>query len=146
MKLHLIFRTYIALARGEYLSASEISASVDIYDEYGECAESLPTVQFNWTEHGELKKEVCQARNLTEEQFDLKMIFPKPTEIQNLVYSSELRRIFGIENLRFIAEFNKDGIFILSKERGFFVPQIKNREIKTLKFYNWSFLKQRKAA
>lgn len=135
-----VYKTYIALARGEHWSASEIGATKDFVGAYsGRLIDSFPLTQINWTESGELKEAVCKAWDLSEEQFDSRLITEKPSHIQNLVICSELRRLFG--NLGFVEGFDRDGIFILPKERGFIVPQIKEGKIESLKFYGLGVLR-----
>jgi hypothetical protein len=144
---HLILRSYVALARGEHFTESEIGETIDYIAPYsGRLIALFPAVQFNWTENADLIKEVCEARNISEEKFSELMIFPKPTYIQNLVYSSELRRVFGIGVLRFMQEFNNDGNFVLPSYRGFFAPKHNGRLITALSFYEMSKLRIKKAA
>jgi hypothetical protein len=76
----------------------------------------------------------------------MKMIFPKPAPVQNQIYSAEMRRVFGVENLRFLSEFDRDGNFILPRSPGFYVPRIKQRKVTALEFYDYSILRQKKAA
>lgn len=132
---HKILRAYIGLVRGEHFTASDIGETIDIDED------SYPAVQLNWTENIELKTLVCERKGWTEDQFDKSLIIPRPTFIQNLVYSAKLREMFGIENLILVGGFNKDGVFNLPRERGFYVPQMRNGQIESLKFYSQSALK-----
>jgi hypothetical protein len=125
----------VALNRGEHFTESEI----------GETVWDAPAMQLNWTENESFKAEICATWNLSDEQFFKQMIFPKPSEIENLFYSAEMRRIFSVGKLRFLDCFDKDGNFILPKGRGFFVPRVESGLITKIEFYDYGKLK-RKAA
>ena len=144
---HFILRSYVALARGEHYTPSEIGETVDFFQpNTGESIGSLPAVQLNWTENDKLIKEFCLTRNITAEKVSDLMIFAKPTAIQNFVYSSVLRKAYDVGNLRFMREFDRDGNFILPLPRGFFVPKREGKFITNLAFYETSSLRIKKAA
>lgn len=72
---HSIYRTYIALARGEHFTESEIDPEFS---------------QVNWIEHEKLARKL----GLDYMQMFHAMIVPVPTKIQHLTYCSVLRRIY----------------------------------------------------
>lgn len=132
-RIHQIYRTYISLARGEHFTPSEIGEC--LYD--GDCPESI-LAQVNWFENTELRKEICKVGKMTDQQFFERGIILKPSTIQNLLYSSELRKVFGELN---VDGFDRRGIFTLPPGRGFFVPARENGLITSLKFYGMNVLK-----
>jgi hypothetical protein len=132
---HAILRSYTALARGEFYGPSEIGETLDFVGVYrGRLIGSYPLRQLNWTEDAEAKETFCSARNISPECYDAKLIFPKPSVVKNLVYSAKLREVYGAERLRLLPEFNADGIFILNKQRGFYIPERRGAEIVGLRF------------
>lgn len=124
-----ILRSYVALARGEHFTESEI----------GETISDAPAIQRNWVEDENLSQLVCAAWNLTQEEFDAKMIFPKPSATVNIVYSSILLRVYGKSFL----ELAYNGIFILPLGYGFIVPKKEGYLITELKLYSYSELNKK---
>lgn len=133
---HAIFRAYISLARGEHYVPSELGELAD------EETEGSILAQLDWTENAELKKMVCQVKQMTDAEFFKRGIIAKPSTIANLVYSSEIRRAFDVSE---IEGFDKRGNFILPQGRGFFVPQLQGIWITSLKFYGMGVLKVKEA-
>ncbi|HXG85515.1 MAG TPA: hypothetical protein VNI84_15945 [Pyrinomonadaceae bacterium] len=135
---HYVLRSYIALARAERLMPSEIGETLDFVAPYsGRLVGSYDIVQLELSGNDAFEKRICADLNLTGEQFFEQMIFPKPTPLANLLYSARLRRVFGMDVLRFMSEFDKDGSFKLEPGKGFIIPQIEENRISTLKFYDY---------
>lgn len=137
-RIHQIYKTYICLARGEHYTPSEIGEC--LYDD--DCPASI-LAQVNWFENTEFRNEVCKAGKMTDQQFFERGIIAKPSFIANLLYSSELRKIFGELN---VDGFDRKGNFILPPGRGFFVPARENKLITGLKFYGMNVLKEKAKA
>lgn len=145
MLKHSILRTYIAIVRGERFTDSEIGATKDFTAPYsGRLIDSFPTVQLNWTENEKFREEVCAARDMSDAEFFAAMIIPKPSYVENLFYSSELRRIYGLGKLRFTSGFDKDGNFILPKGNGYLAPLYDGKFIRGFELR--SYAKLRRAA
>jgi hypothetical protein len=143
---HSVYRAYIGLARAEHFTASEIGETLDFVGAYsGKLIDSFPTAQFNWREDADLKEAVCGAWVWTDTQFDESLIIKKPTCVQNLLFCSKLRELFGVGRLRFIDQFDNGGIFKLPAGPGFLEPRRDDGRIASLDFYPYSSLK-RKAA
>lgn len=124
---HAILSTYLRLCRGEHWTPSEIGATRDFVGAYsGRLIGAYELAQFNWSE--------------SEEKYNGAEIIAKPSIVQNLVYSAQLRKMCGIMSLRTLPEFSKDGVFILPKGQGFFTPVKRSGKIVELKFYNWGML------
>lgn len=145
MEKSIIYRIYIALARGETYSESELGDTKEFFNKLGELSGELPTVQLNWLENTNFRTEVCASWNLSDSDFFKSMIIPKPSKIENLVYSAELRRIFGVGKLRFLPNFDRDGILILPSGNGFLTPVIVDNLITGFNLNSYGKLK-RKAA
>lgn len=89
-------------------------------------------------------EQICTAKNLTHSRFLTTLAFPKPSYIENRVFSGELKREFG--DLSDVPGFSKNGTFELPKGYGLLVPVRKQGEIVELRFYPMrELLKQREA-
>ena len=128
---HSVLRTFAALCRGEHYSASEL----------GETFFDAPCEQLNWFENANIRDEICTVRKITPDTFSKQMIFTKPTVIQNSVYCASLRKIFGIEILAEMAEFNEKAVFILPNGSGVFIPIKVSGLISFFEFVRLSSLK-----
>ena len=138
-----MFRSYIALARREHFGVSDLGDAIEFEHELLEDSQTIfPTVQRNWRVDEGFMSEVCRARQITEERFFDLMIIPKPSYFENIFYSSQLRRAYGVGTLRFMKEFDKDGNFILDRFRGFYAPRIEVGLITEMCFYVMGKLKQ----
>lgn len=147
--IHSVLRSYIALARDEHYTESELGDNKSFVEKKlywgGELKEYFPTVQLNWTENEKFRDEICAAWNLTDEKFFEMMIIPKPTPLENLVYSAELRRIYGLGNLRFLPHFNKDGIYVLGRGNYYLKPKLKGNLISELEVLDYRELRKKAA-
>jgi hypothetical protein len=80
---HSVYRAYIALARGEHFTPSELGDCL-----YDDCPESL-LVQENWWHCEKLGQKLGLDYI---EMFD-QMIIAKPSKIEHIIYMGEIRKI-----------------------------------------------------
>lgn len=137
-----VFRSYVALARGERLTPSDI-ATWDVYDERaGELLESIARAQIDHDEERELIALLSDKRDVTPERFTELMIFRRPTELQNLIYSARLRRSYP-QIVSMMPEFVQ-GVLQLPNGHGVMLPIKIGRLITRLAFVPFSKLAARR--
>jgi hypothetical protein len=108
---------------------TEDAAEKDAYDILTETGN--PYLAYVW-DGSELMQKICEAKGITRARFIRSMAIPKPTKIQNLVYSSELRRMFDLSNEPgFI-----DGVYQLPKGYGILIPKRKDGKIIQLELHS----------
>ncbi len=105
---HLIFRSYLAIARAEHYTQSELGETID----------DAPTVQINWLQDEDAPDGVIR----------------KPTNLTNRLICVELKRKFGIFILRGVDGFDKNGDLLLPKQNGFLVPKKEGNLIVDLEY------------
>lgn len=76
------------------------------------------------------------------ERFDDSGMFPKPSALQNRLYSARIVSMFGLNAVASLDEFDDKGLFRLPDGHGFFVPQSKGREVTELRFVRYAELKR----
>lgn len=142
--IHAVFRCYIALCRSEHYTESELGETIDFIDRRSNLNESFPLSQLNWMETEKFRAVVCSAFKLSDEQFFEKMIVEKPTELENWLYSAELRRVFSPETLKATNHFDKKLNFILERGAYFIMPKIKDGLIETFSFVSYQKLSEKR--
>ncbi len=141
-----ILRGYIALAREEGWTPSEIGETIDYVAPYsGREIGSYLVIQKGWSFNEKFRAQYCAAFGITDYEFFEQMIVPKPSRVCNLIYSMHLRRVYGLGLLRFMPEFDKDGNFKLPSYRGYLKPKRDGKFITELEFSDMRFLQKRAA-
>lgn len=127
-----VLRSYVALARGERIEPSQI-ATWDVYEpRRGELLESIPFGQLTHEDDADLLKLMLEKRQVTPERFAELMIFRRPSELQNAIYSAMLRRRYP----RTVAQMDEfsNGVMQLPRPSGVMVPIKTNNLITRLAF------------
>lgn len=129
---HFVYRAYIALARGEHYTTSELGdAPHDDAELEGEFY-----AQLNWTESKDMSDLLRKAWGLSEEQWHRMKAFQRPSAVQNVLYSSRLQRVVGVSRLATVPGFTRFGLFHTDRRYGFYVARYDKNLIESLGFYN----------
>jgi hypothetical protein len=134
-----VYRQYAAMARGEHFEYVFPGRPGESPDDLAAAIERLiqPATR-KWQDAKEAREIFCSRWQLTEEQYDELMIFPKPGYMQNLFYSTILRRLHGIDRLKAaVPEFARGHLFRLHAGSGYYVPHREDGLIRELVFYNY---------
>lgn len=134
---HIILRAYVALARCEHFEREDYDLDAVRTDVEQEDPRAVRRATYCWEPDEQARATFCALWQLNPREFFRQMIFARPSFIQNLLYSYELQRVFGVERLAKEPEFTQFGIFKLSERRGYYVPVVDQYGlIASFAFYN----------
>lgn len=134
-KLHDILTDYLRMANGLFPVSFRYTDEVLRDDVLGEPGVIYPA----WDDFERDLQRILEARGMTRRQFMSKGAVPVPSFIANLVYSSELRKIYG--DLTGIEGFDAKGNYVLPKRaHGLLYPVKDGKEITRLEFLRFSTL------
>jgi hypothetical protein len=101
----------------EQYRPSELGETLDLIGGYtGKLIGSFLLTQREWIDDEHLR--AITSATIDQVEYDSKYLFPKPTIIQNWVYSAKLRDVFG----DFLTDFCVNGVFRLPPGRGYVQP------------------------
>jgi len=95
-------------------------------------------IKVEYEYHPEIIQRFSEAWGMEPEEVEWYEIFERPSTTANLVYSAVCRRVFRLETLVQMKEFDAEGSFRVHRSRGFYVPVKDDRDrISGLAYYNW---------
>lgn len=126
--INAVFRSYIALARGESFAPSEIGDCLEIGDD------AFPKCQTNYFADEKVESEI---ERLWQRDATLQFkagVFANPGRLANRLICAKLEKVYGHLHEK-VPHFDKDNLLHIPRSADFIVPRRNGRFIYKLAFY-----------